>query len=106
MFIKLKDGKTYAASVLREERVGMSDNSTMWNLRFVITDTISSDEVDTAFTEDNISEITAFAEDEQGIVRQVVFGGYTGVSNVSISFNEETLASRCAVLLTKTVSEV
>ena len=106
MLIKLKDEKRFNATLLREERVGMSDNSTIWNLRFVITDTISSDEVDAAFTADNISKITAYAEDEQGVIRQIEFVGYSVVSNVSISFNEETLASRCTVLLTKSVSEV
>lgn len=102
MFISFKNSeKTFNAVSLREEQLLMNDSSNVWSLRFIITDNITSDEADKCIKEDNISLITA--ETEDGAL--VEFTGYTRIVGISIVFDENTLASRCAVQLQKHISD-
>ncbi len=103
MIIRLKNNKKYRVESLREERV-RSGSSYIWNIRFIITTPVNSDELDKNLTNGNISTFSALSDDES---ESLTFTGYTSVAGVSILFDEGNLSSRCAVQLQKIVeSEV
>lgn len=99
MIIKLKNKKKYRAESLREERL-RNGSSYIWNLRFIITTPVNSDELDENLTNDNISTFSALSDDGS---ESLTFTGYKSIAGVSILFDEGSLSSRCAVQLQKII---
>lgn len=76
MKIRLKNEKEFNVMNVIETKSG-----SLWFLNFVITDSISSDDIDESFTADAISEIVLTADNEE----ETTLTGYSKIIRVTIS---------------------
>ena len=92
MKIKLKNGKEFNVTNATETK-----STSLWFLNFVITDTISSDAVDSNFTEDSVSEVVLASDSGS-----VTLTGYSKIIRATISHNDGKTST--AMQLSKAVS--
>lgn len=98
MVIKFKDGTTKNCSNPIEQKIFKSGEAAGWLCGFVITETMSSSDVDTVLTADNISSLD-FCTSEGVKLLDVI--GYSKVTSAVIRYNE--LSCSVEIQLTKGV---
>ena len=86
MKIKFKDGTIFEADMPVEKRVTKANGTSGWLFSFSITTPLTSTEVDSLLTAENISRILLCDTDES---QSQIVVGYTRIDNVTIRYSSE-----------------
>ncbi len=89
MKAKFNDGTTVNCTSPVEQKLYRSGASVGWMCSFRLTDTLTSNDIDTVLTEDNISKII-FVDDGGNELFEIE--GYTKLSSVIIRYSESGAA--------------
>lgn len=90
MKLRLKNGKEFNVVNVTETK-----SASLWFLSFVITDSVSSDDIDGSFTGDAISEIVLTADNEE----ETTLTGYSKIIRATISHSVKPVTT--AIQLSK-----
>lgn len=98
MFIKLKGNETeFTTNYVTEQKLYKQGEATGWLLSLNLVGDFTAQELDAAFTEEGISEITLVGEREEG----TVISGYEKVTSCVVRYEKDN--TNAEVSLTKGV---
>lgn len=111
MKVKFKDGTIKNCTAPVEQKAFKNSESVGWIMVFALIGEITSEEVDTVITADNISDLTFIPEplgDEGKVIavsedKYVRLSGYDKITMSAIRYAEDTAKTRVEIQLSKGV---
>ena len=98
MNVKFKDGTIKNCTSPTEQKLFKSGEDAGWILNFALMGDITSDEVDSLITKDNISELTFISVYEE-TETSFSLNGYERTSSVIVRYNENNKQTRVEIQL-------
>lgn len=103
MKVTFKDGTVKSCNAPTEQKVFKSGTAAGWILLLNLIGEITSDELDTILTENNVSELSFTPDAADENVEALTITGYDKISSATIRYAEDINSSRVEIQLTKGV---